>query len=244
MAAQPPTPDAEDRAATLRELLKTVSHDLRNPLAAVVTNLEFAARLLARLDAHSDLSEAVQDSVRACEVLQRIVSNLEVIARFPALDPTLNLVRVGDSVLAVIKRCEGRAAQAGIELIPSDDLTEDRWKLDRWLFELVLENLIADGLQYAPRGSVIHVDVALGDAELRVAMRDQGGAIEPDARSRVLTADAHTPQGRRTAMRQGRGLALLVASYGAQVLGGQIEVDGEGDASSLALVVPRAVTPG
>ena len=70
-----------DRAAliaALPELLALLAHDLKNPLAAVLANLAFIDGSVA---SDPDLRDALADARLASELLQRLVSNLEMIGR-------------------------------------------------------------------------------------------------------------------------------------------------------------------
>ena len=98
----------DDRSGELEELMHAVAHDLRNPLAAIMTNMEFARTLVARNAVDPDLADAIEDSAAACTVLQSIVSNLDVVLRRGKLKGSLNRV----DLLTLVRRINvGSAAQ-------------------------------------------------------------------------------------------------------------------------------------
>jgi len=227
-----------DLLPLLPQLLKSLSHDLRNPLSAVVTNLEFAQRLLTREGADPDVLESVQDSATACEVLQRIIANLDVLARSDQASVTLLDVLVHASVDEVVDKCRNRIDQAGLKLDyrPQAD-SKRRAKLDRKLFELALENLLANSTQYAPSGSTLSVRVEEGQEDVRVVISDGGAAVPPQLRARAVAPEAHLHNARSSDTRPGRGLGLLVASIAARRAGVELELGGDDSGARATLVI-------
>src|SRR5690349_19506637 len=69
----PPTPNE------LSELMALLAHDLRNPLSALLTNLNFVRS--AMRDGAPELQEALSDSALSCAMLSQYIGNLDVLAR-------------------------------------------------------------------------------------------------------------------------------------------------------------------
>jgi two-component system heavy metal sensor histidine kinase CusS len=227
--------------AELRSLLHLLSHDLRNPLAAIVTNLEFARRLVTRLDVDPDLTESIEDSVTACEVLRQIVSNFDVLVRGREVTVTLTELSLKREVEEVVKHCDARAQQASMTL-QLDAPTAAMALIDKTLFALALENLIANSIQHAPRGSVIRISISETPGEVRVAVHDDGAPIAPELRARAIGIEGHTNKGRDEGTRYGRGLGLLAAHAAAAASGATLEVGQHDAGSELALRIERADT--
>ncbi len=213
--------------AELRSLLHLMCHDLRNPLAAIVTNLEFAKRLLSRMAVDPDLAESVEDSVTACDVLRRIVANFDLLIKGNEVGVTLHDLDVGATVAEVTKRCGDRARQAQLELEFGGNGRGPRTVLDRSLFSLAVENVIANSLQHAPRGSTVRVTVEPGEGHAQVVVRDDGPAIPEALRETALGPEGHTTSGRAEGMRYGRGLGLLAARAAAAACGCTLIAGGE-----------------
>ncbi len=212
--------------AQLRELLHLISHDLRNPLAAIVTNLEFAKRLLSRISVDQDLAESVEDSVTACDVLRRIVANFDVIVKGRDIGVTLQEIDVGDAVREVARRCKDRADQGGLEIVVLGAETGIRTMLDRILFSLAIENLISNGIQHGPRGSQIRISLTQNDGTIDIRFADDGSAIPEAARDLAVSAEGHSPSGRTDETRYGRGLGLLAARAAAAACGCTLHIGG------------------
>ncbi len=228
--------DVDD--ATLRQLLRALSHDIRNPLAAIVTNLEFAKRLLVRLELDPDLTEAVDDSAAACDVLQRIVTNLDVLAKHDQLTGSMNESIVAPICQEIVGRCENRARQSGLVLVLEGDTCEARLVIDRTLFSLALENLISNAIQYGPSGSTIRIELVEEPGQLRVSVHDEGGTVPTQLRPLATSPAGNTPKGRQPETRYGRGVGLLAAKLAAAGSGAELRLGSEGGHSRMDIVVP------
>jgi signal transduction histidine kinase len=218
-----------------------MSHDLRNPLAAIVTNLEFAKRLLGRAAADPDLVESVDDSVVACDVLRRIVGNLDVLVRGPNIVVSMHEFDIVSAINEVVERCVSRAEQASMRLEVVAPEKRVRAMLDRALFTLAVENLIANSLQYAPRSTVVRLTLAATPERTSVAVEDDGAAVPEALRERATSVAAHTPSGRSDATRYGRGLGLLAARVATSAMGCELTFDGDAKHSVMSIEIPALI---
>ena len=225
----------------LRQLLHLMSHDVRNPLAAIVTNLEFARRLVSRMSLDPDLVDSIEDSVTACDVLRRLVSNFDLLVRGRSVAITLTDVNVKDLVQDLVRRCEGRASQASlsIEVVADESVLA---QVDKAMLALATENLISNAIQHAPRHSKISVVLKRDGEGATITVRDQGTMISDDKRERALGAEGHTPTGRQEGTRYGRGLGLLSARAAAQANGLQLTAGGRDGYSELTLRLPQVTS--
>src|SRR6267378_720347 len=61
----------------LSELLALLAHDLRNPLSAVLTNVNFVKSTMR--GRAPDIEEALGDSALSCATLGQVIGNLDVL---------------------------------------------------------------------------------------------------------------------------------------------------------------------
>jgi signal transduction histidine kinase len=174
--AMPDAPHIDD--AMLREVLHALSHDVRNPLAAIVTNLEFARRLCERTRVDPDVSEAVHDSMTACDVLRRIIANLDVLVKGSELVASMHEIDLATVVEDVARRCRARAEQAGVVVVTSLPASRRRALVDRMLLGLALENLLENSSRRAhrripPRGGAWRRVTGAGSAFSRRRQRPE-----------------------------------------------------------------------
>ena len=241
--------DEGKRRAELGELLILLAHDLKNPLAAVLTNLGFVGGVLAEVGVESDANEALQDAQLACESLQRLVGNLEIVARDSAQQgsrsspPTdaspLDLSSVADEV---VRRQQEAAASRRLIMTIRVQGGRCYARADRDLVIRVTENLLANALQHAPGGSEIELEIGRrsGDArEIELAVVDSGAIVPADLRAEVVTAAGQGRSKGRPDGRYGRGLALYVAALAARATGGRLEIGERRGLCAFALVLPE-----
>lgn len=223
--------------ATLRTLLPLVSHDLRNPLAAIVTNLEFAKGLVQEEGVDVDLRESVEDSVIACDVLRRIVANFDLIITGQQTTTSPERVDVAAMVKEIAKRCRDQATQADLR-IEVDAETGDEVVADKDLIGLAIENLLANSIQHAPRNSTVEIGVAQGEGQLIVTVFDTGPPVPAELRQAALSAESHTPTGRRGPTRYGRGLSLLASRAAAAAAGATLLLGERDEKNEMTLAIP------
>ena len=206
------------------ELMRSISHDLRNPLAAVVTNLAFSRGLIDDPTAIEDLTEAVDDSVIACDVMQMIVANLDIILKGDAPHPTLHSVTVSAVVADVIKRFRPRASQARVAINFEPPAESAKALLDRTYFALSVENIIANGVTHSPKNTSVDISVITEEDGTSVHFVDAGLVIPEELRDLAVSATAHTRAGRVEHTRYSRGLGLLCASRAATAAGASMHL--------------------
>ena len=98
--------DAEP--GVLGDILGLLAHDVRNPLAALSSNVGFLGMISD--DLTEDAREAIEDIQLSMEVLGRIADTMEVLSRVELTE---------DEILDVVERCNGCIAWGGhINLSP------------------------------------------------------------------------------------------------------------------------------
>jgi len=233
----PAPPDsARQRSATLSELLRVMAHDLRNPLSALVTNLHYLSGVTKGLDA--DAKEALGDSVSLCDVLERLITNLDVLARgdergrqrFPT-----SLLQVAQTV---VKRQRPQAASSGIELVLEEDGQDTLVMVERDLFALAAENIVANALEHAPTGSTVRVRTGIHDGQAALMVFDDAPSVPVELREVAVSLHGQGRHARAPETRYGRGLGMLCADLAARGSGGRLSLDGTAESSVMRLLAP------
>ena len=214
------------RDADLAELVALFAHDLKNPLAALMTNLHFLRTTVEGLD--EDAAEALADSAVLCEVLERYIKNLDVVAAPP--DPlggapgSVDLVRVAESLAT---RHRAQAKTTGVELAVEAAPDTPAAAVDGELLVRAADNLLSNAIENAPPGSTVRVqigpDPSLGEGKLAFTVVDTGTVHDPE---RAISAETAPRIARRRVLgaRYGRGLALLAADSAAEAAGARLEL--------------------
>jgi K+-sensing histidine kinase KdpD len=200
-------------------LLRSVSHDLRTPLAtirAAASDLR-ASGVNHSPEVHEELLDMVCDEA---ERLDRIVANLLSMSRVEAgaLRPDRQAVTLEEMIRDVVRRLSRMLGDVKVEmcLAPGLPLVD----VDYVQMDQVLTNLLENAARYAPSGSTVRfAAVPVGD-EVEVTITDQGPGISPDALA-VLFEPFRTAAGSAST---GVGLAIckaIVEAHGGVISAGQ-----------------------
>lgn len=218
----PPQGDPSERA-TIGTLLSLVTHDLRNPLSVLLTNLGYLDSVLAQ----GDIAEArtvLADLGMACDALARYLSNLDLLGADLAVRP---LSPSRTTVHALLSTAIQRAAVAfeqqdvGTTLVIADDCPD--LLLDAELAIRGIENILANAAVFAPRGSNVTLEAKnLRGERVRISVSDDGPSLPTEHRQLAFRADGQETMHRDASSRYGRGLGLLAAGIAARRLGGTI----------------------
>ncbi len=201
-----------DRAA----LLRSVSHDLRTPLATI----RAAATDLQGFDhdpaARTHLLDLVIDE---SERLDRIVGNLLSLSRIEAgaLLPERQPVDLAELVAACAARLERATSKLTVEVRAAEGLP--LVKVDYSQIDQVVANLLENAARHAPPGSVVVVDVERVGESVRLRVTDQGPGFDPSVRGRLFEPFASATGSGSS----GIGLAICKAVVDAH--GGTIAAD-------------------
>jgi signal transduction histidine kinase len=223
-----------DRMASVGTLAAGVAHELNNPLATVVANLELASKELARVadefqlaDRLQEISEELHDARDGADRLKHIVRDLKIFSR--ATDDErrgpVDVKRVLESSLRMAWNEIRHRARLVKDYgdIPPVEANEAR-------LGQVFLNLIVNAAHAIREGNAEQnlirvstgVDAATG--RVTVAIRDSGSGIPPDNLSRIFDAFFTTkPIG------VGTGLGLSICHRIVTGLGGEIHVESEVD---------------
>lgn len=197
-------------------LLRSVSHDLRTPLAtirAVTTDL--------RDDNVYDLAtrHELLDSVsHEAERLDRLVGNLLHMSRADAgaLSIDSQAVDLAELVQLTVVRLRRVSPEITFELQVDPDLGLVNG--DPVLLDQVVSNLVENAVRYAPAGSTISLDLAAVDGPAAVLqVCDRGPGVDPEHVDKLFEPFWKGPDSRSS----GLGLAIVRAIVEAH--GGEIE---------------------
>jgi signal transduction histidine kinase len=219
-----------------QELLATVTHDLKNPLAGISGH----AQILQRRQAYTERSVlAILSETRR---LGRLIDDLLDVTR--AETGQLTLTRdwgdLLEAVQAAVEAAQGVSGAHRVELTAPEGPLIAFFDRDR--LEQVVQNLLLNAIKYSPDGGAVCVQVDEGDDEVRIAVADEGIGIPPEALTHLFRRFYRTAPARERSL-PGLGLGLFVTRSLIEAHGGRIwaESAGVGLGSRFTVVVPRRV---
>lgn len=231
-----------DRLASIGLLAAGVAHEINNPLAYVLPNLE---RLAEGLASPSPDLAALQENVRGAldgvRRVQKIVRDLGSFAREARDDTTAT--DVAAAVESALLLAEGELRFRA--RVTRDLAARSRVRANEGRLVQVLLNLVVNAAHAIPEGdaSAHEVKVSTRDApgEVRITVSDTGEGIAREHLPRLFDPFFTTK-----APGSGSGLGLSVCQSIVSSFGGRIEVEstrGAGSAFTVVLPAVASTTP-
>lgn len=211
-----------DRMASVGTLAAGVAHEINNPLAAVIANLDMAEQdILAlgnRVELPPDLVEEIHDARMSADRVREIVRDLKVFSR--AQEDRRGAVDVKKVLESTLRMAQNEIRhRAKVEKIYGDvprvDANEGR-------LGQVFLNLIVNAVQAIPEGNYdkhkIKIVTAIEGDNVLITVSDTGMGIPPEVQRRLFTPFFTTkPAG------VGTGLGLAISHRIVSGLGGNLD---------------------
>jgi two-component system sensor histidine kinase KdpD len=218
-------------------VLRSVSHDLRSPITAIMSAsevLEGSGEALSAAE-REELFRSIRLQTRR---LERFVSNLLDLSRLEAgaARPVRELWTV-DGLVARALEAIGPENERVDVVLPYDS---PPIQVDATQLEHVLVNLLENALKFSADGDRVEVTAEQMDGEVVVRVADHGPGIAGLEQGRIFEPFTRGTSGDGE---RGSGLGLAIARGFAQLNGGRLWVESEPGAGSVfALTLPAAQT--
>lgn len=218
--------------------IATLSHELRNPLAAATAAVELLA-----LDLPDGGHPALPVLERQLGTLVRMSNDLldgtrALTGRLELVPERVDVRSVIEGACADIRSLFGHEKRTLQVTLPDTPVVVDG---DRLRLAQVLTNLLSNALKYTPPGGRTEVRLTVEERQARLTVRDDGIGFEPAQAedlfgvfSRAAPAGPNTPEG--------LGLGLAVARTVVELHGGRISArsEGPGKGAVFTVLLPQA----
>ena len=222
------------------QFLAMLSHELRNPLAAILA----AAQLMEQRQPSVFVSERniVQ---RQARLLARLVDDLLDVSRVTlgkiALAP--GPVDIGALLERSVRSWMPTAASVEVSLSlspPEEPFIVDG---DPVRLEQIVSNLLSNAIKYTPRGGHVRVSAEAGGDRGKVRVADDGVGIDADALPRIFELFSQDDQ-TLDRSRGGLGVGLTLVRSLVTLHGGTVKASsaGRGHGSEFEVELPRIPT--
>ncbi len=217
------------------DFLAVLAHELRNPLASILTSIE----LLRLLDSPDPRIHQVREILeRQVKQIVRLVDDLLDLTRIARgkLELRRTIFAVSQAVTQAVQTVrpllEGQGHQLTVEL-PAEPI---QLESDEARIVQVLVNLLSNAAKYTERGGHINLSAAREGEEVVFRVRDNGMGIEKEMLDVIF--DRFMQIGRSLPRSQGGlGLGLTLVRQLVELQGGRVSAHSEGPGKGSEFVV-------
>lgn len=204
--------------ASERQFNNSAAHELRTPLAALKVQIQVAQK---EKDPQK-LQELLEKILNASDRAAHVVNQLLDMARLEPASGKLYREEMLPSEIAnsAIHDLAAEAENGDIN-ISLCVTSEKPVSGNRTTLMLLIRNLLANALQYSPKGSDVSVIISDQGAYQRISVTDQGSGIPEKEREKIFERFYRVPG----TQKPGVGLGLFIVRKVAQIHGGHVAVD-------------------
>jgi two-component system sensor histidine kinase SenX3 len=235
---------AEDRTESYRldevrrDFIANISHELKTPIGAVGL---LAEALQAASDEPDQVRRFAKRLTKEAERLARITQEIIELSRLQAADALTrpDIVEIDHVVALAIDQNRVAADSNRVTIVSGGDAGAQVYG-DEPLLAVALHNLIANAIQYSPKGSRVGVGVSNSDGIVEIAVTDQGIGIPEEELDRVFERFFRVDPA-RSRHTGGSGLGLSIVKHVVQNHGGDVRVWSQpGNGSTFTIRLPEA----
>ncbi|RYZ93752.1 MAG: sensor histidine kinase, partial [Proteobacteria bacterium] len=206
------------------EVMAIVSHDLKNPIGAVMLAAEL---LMRKVDAGKFATPA--EMMPSLKRIRGLGTRMEALVHEVLDQARLNsgpiaLSKTPENARALIEAASesiaGQAAQKGVQLQLAADLGSYVVTCDRPRLLQVLGNVIGNAVEYTPPGKTVSVRAEASANSLVILVCDEGPGIAHELREQIFEKFWRAPGSKG----RGHGLGLFIVRTLVEAHGGNIRV--------------------
>ncbi|MGE0787570.1 MAG: sensor histidine kinase [Sandaracinaceae bacterium] len=201
-----------NRSAALGTMAASVAHDIRSPLAVLVSNLGFLEQVLAD-DPCPDVAATLTDNRLALELIEGVLDSMRT---FVADQAGSGMVRVRPVVESAARLTRLYFARACVSL-ELDVVGDPVGRGTEGELCQILVNLLSNAAEATPAGGRVRLSVRRARDRAWIWVTDEGPGVAVDAREQIFEL-FHTSKA------NGLGLGLAIARQMARRHGGELRV--------------------
>lgn len=160
------------------KLFTVVAHDIRDPIALLVSLTELLGEELAAAEQeHAELFRELKDQVHGTFHLVE-----QLLDWYRSQKGQVQFRPMSWNLQQVVRQALSLAgAKAGIKRIALTERIDDRLavRADKEMLDLILRNLLSNAIKYTGVGGAVEVGAALEGESVVVSVRDNGAGIDP-----------------------------------------------------------------
>ncbi|ELW9445167.1 heavy metal sensor histidine kinase [Burkholderia cenocepacia] len=218
----------------LSQFSSDLAHDMRTPLANVISSSQIT---LSRARTTDEYEALIESNIEECERLQRMIENMLFLARTDNARQHLKTAELdaGSELRRLASYFQALADEAGVRI---DVHGEAPVVADATLFRRAVSNLASNALEHAQAASTIELAVSTQGSYAVVEVTNRGVAIPPEQVERIFERFYRIDSSRHGAARNA-GLGLAIVKSIMELHRGKVEVASRDGRTTFALYFPR-----
>jgi signal transduction histidine kinase len=220
------------------EFLSIVSHDLKNPIGAVLSCAEMLLEDSNFEDQSKETKYWISFIKRNAETSLRLISDLLDMERIA--QGKLQVQRAPNNLSQVVREVVDSLAfsasskQILLRAAPFKDSSVVNFDHDR--ISQVISNLVANAIKFSNEGGLINLKIVENENEFEVSVSDNGPGIPNEKKAQIFSKHMQL----QNKDRQGLGLGLYIAKTIVDLHGGKLSVNSEvGVGSIFSFTLPK-----
>ena len=203
-----------------RDLVAMLSHDLKNPLTAILGFTELLRDLPGDDTQRDEFLARIEANARtAVNLAVNFVDASEIDSR--TIQAKLEPISLNQAVESVLRQQESGARVKQIQLELSIDDSVGQVPLDRRMIDRVIANLVTNAIKFSPPRSRVLVETGRRNGSVGLRVLDQGPGIPAGQRSRLFERFSRFGDGRPDSS----GLGLFIVKTLVDAQGGSVSAD-------------------
>ncbi len=218
------------------KLFSIVSHDLKDSLSSINGFIDLLKDgSLSREEFDGLIPELSENANNASLLLFNLLNWSK--SQMQSLEPKPSLFDIQEVFETKVKLIEQRMENKGIELI--DHSLRDFAYADRSMFEIVVQNLLANALKFCKNGDTITISNHISNGSCIVSIADTGIGISKENIGKLFNNSSFTTMG--TDNEKGTGLGLSICKELVELNHGKIWVEStKGIGSTFYVQLPKS----
>ncbi|CAD9217433.1 Sensor protein [Burkholderia cenocepacia] len=218
----------------LSQFSSDLAHDMRTPLANVISSSQIT---LSRARTTDEYEALIESNIEECERLKRMIENMLFLARTDNARQHLKTAELdaGSELRRLASYFHALADEAGVRI---DVHGEAPVVADATLFRRAVSNLASNALEHAQAASTIELAVSVQGSYAVVEVTNRGVAIPPEQVERIFERFYRIDSSRHGAARNA-GLGLAIVKSIMELHRGKVEVASRDGRTTFALYFPR-----